>query len=153
MFVIGRICAKGFRNTSPSLHSANRPTSLISVGPNRLHQWPWKRRNSPCRFHSVYRFFGYSFLLHLLWENAQAPLYEGFTDEPGQLWDFDAIATGDMAFPLVFSSFWPWSTGTSGGQFIELPTTGDTCTTTFHGRPTRGRLCALGHLRRSSLEV
>jgi len=60
-------------------------------------------QDSPRRFRPIYRFFGYSFLLHLLWENAQAPLYEEFTDDvPGHLWAcFYATATGDMAFSVT----------------------------------------------------
>ena len=52
---------------------------------------------------SVCYFFTCSFALHLLWENAQAPLFAGFTDNVGQhLWAcFQATATGDMAFSLV----------------------------------------------------
>ena len=52
---------------------------------------------------SVCYFFTCSFALHLLWENAQAPLFAGFTDNVGQhLWAcLQATATGDIAFSLV----------------------------------------------------
>jgi hypothetical protein len=58
---------------------------------------------SPARSSFLCRFFGYSFLLHLAWENAQAPLYEGFTENlPQHLWAcLYATATGDMAFTLI----------------------------------------------------
>lgn len=47
-------------------------------------------------------YFGSSFLLHLLWENAQAPLYQGYTSFPQHFWIcLKATATGDMFF-MVF---------------------------------------------------
>jgi hypothetical protein len=46
-------------------------------------------------------FFGGSFLLHLLWENLQAPLYEGFTSFQQHFWIcFNAI-WGDLLFMLL----------------------------------------------------
>ncbi len=47
-------------------------------------------------------FFGGSFLLHLLWENAQAPLFQGF-ESFAQHFPIclKATATGDMLFMLV----------------------------------------------------
>lgn len=47
-------------------------------------------------------YFGGSFLLHLLWENAQAPLFEGY-ESFSQHFSicFQAAATGDMFFMLV----------------------------------------------------
>jgi hypothetical protein len=71
-------------------------------------------------FWSVCRFFGYGFLLHLAWENAQAPLYEGFMENaPQHLWAcIYATATGDMAFSLSFTASWLWFTGRFGGRPI-----------------------------------
>lgn len=44
-------------------------------------------------------FFGGSFSLHLLWENLQMPLYEGFTSLQEHFWIcLKATATGDMLF-------------------------------------------------------
>jgi len=47
-------------------------------------------------------FFLVSFLLHLLWENLQAPLFEGF-DSFGQHFPicFYATITGDMLFTVI----------------------------------------------------
>ncbi len=47
-------------------------------------------------------YFGISFLLHLLWENLQAPLYQGFASFQQHFWIcLKATATGDMLFMLV----------------------------------------------------
>lgn len=49
-------------------------------------------------------FFGLSFVLHLLWENLQMPLYAGFEHAPlrEHFWVcFKATATGDMFFMLT----------------------------------------------------
>lgn len=47
-------------------------------------------------------FFGGSFLLHLLWENAQAPLFQGYDSFVQHfLICLKATATGDMLFMLV----------------------------------------------------
>lgn len=46
-------------------------------------------------------FFGTSFLLHLLWENAQAPLFEGYKSFAQHFpICLKATATGDMLFML-----------------------------------------------------
>jgi hypothetical protein len=51
---------------------------------------------------SLTAFFGASFLLHLLWENLQAPLYKGFESFEQHFWMcLKATATGDMLFMLV----------------------------------------------------
>lgn len=51
---------------------------------------------------SIAIFFGTSFLLHLLWENLQAPLYAGY-ESFGQHFPIclKATMTGDMLFMLV----------------------------------------------------
>lgn len=61
------------------------------------------RRPSPPELLSLGRFFSYSFLLRLIWENAQAPFYKGFTDDvPNHLWAcLYATATEDMAISLI----------------------------------------------------
>lgn len=47
-------------------------------------------------------FFGGSFLLHLLWENAQAPLFQGYESFAQHfLICLKATTTGDMLFMLV----------------------------------------------------
>lgn len=47
-------------------------------------------------------FFAASFLLHLLWENLQAPLYHGYTSFGQHFWIcLRATATGDMAVMLA----------------------------------------------------
>lgn len=47
-------------------------------------------------------FFGSSFLLHLLWENAQAPLFDGYESFVQHFpICLQATATGDMLFMLV----------------------------------------------------
>lgn len=47
-------------------------------------------------------FFGSSFVFHMLWENLQAPLFEGYTSFGQHFWVcFRAAATGDMLFMLT----------------------------------------------------
>ena len=47
-------------------------------------------------------FFGSSFILHLLWENLQAPLYVGYTSFSQHFWIcLKATATGDLLFMLI----------------------------------------------------
>lgn len=47
-------------------------------------------------------YFGGSFLLHLLWENAQMPLFEGYGSFTEHFWIcLVATATGDMIFMAV----------------------------------------------------
>jgi hypothetical protein len=46
-------------------------------------------------------FFGSSFLLHLLWENLQAPLYEGFTSFTQHFWICFRATFGDLLFMFV----------------------------------------------------
>lgn len=58
---------------------------------------------SPTALKLILVFFGSSFLLHLIWENAQMPLYHAPTIS---LWDsftmcLSATATGDMIFMLI----------------------------------------------------
>jgi hypothetical protein len=55
---------------------------------------------------SLLLFFGASFLLHLLWENLQAPLFEGFVSSKTHfLVCLYATATGDMIFmALIYVS-------------------------------------------------
>ena len=54
------------------------------------------------RLKAIEFFFASSFLLHLIWENAQAPLYAGYTSFSQHFWIcFKATATGDMLFMLV----------------------------------------------------
>ena len=56
----------------------------------------------PRRLSAPLLFFGASFLLHLLWENLQAPLYEGFTSFRQHFGVcFRATITGDMLFMLT----------------------------------------------------
>jgi hypothetical protein len=97
---------------------------LIGFDPDRLHQRLWQREIRRVDSAPFHRFFGYSFLLHLLWKNAQAPLYEGFTDDvAGHLRAcFYVTATGDMDFPFSsFLRFWPRFTGhLVGGPWHEL---------------------------------
>ncbi len=50
----------------------------------------------------IVTFFGISFLLHLLWENLQAPLFQGFASFQQHFWMcLKATATGDMMFMLL----------------------------------------------------
>jgi len=50
----------------------------------------------------IVTFFGSSFLLHLIWENLQAPLYLGFASFQQHFWMcLKATATGDMLFMLT----------------------------------------------------
>lgn len=54
------------------------------------------------RLEPMIAFFGMSFVLHLLWENAQAPFYQGYTSFSQHVWIcLKAAATGDMLFMLV----------------------------------------------------
>lgn len=46
-------------------------------------------------------YFGSSFLLHLLWENLQAPLYDGFTSFQQHFWICFKATWGDLLFMLV----------------------------------------------------
>lgn len=46
-------------------------------------------------------FFGSSFLLHLLWENLQAPLYEGFTSFGQHFWICFRATFGDLLFMFI----------------------------------------------------
>ena len=46
-------------------------------------------------------FFGGSFLLHLLWENLQAPLYKGFTSFQEHFWICFKATWGDLLFMLT----------------------------------------------------
>ena len=46
-------------------------------------------------------FLGISFLSHLLWENAQAPLYRGFISFSQHFWMCLKGTVGDMLFMLV----------------------------------------------------
>ncbi|MDO8648882.1 MAG: hypothetical protein Q7R81_03800 [Candidatus Peregrinibacteria bacterium] len=46
-------------------------------------------------------FFGGSFTLHLLWENLQAPLYEGFDSFPQHFWICFKATWGDLLFMLT----------------------------------------------------
>ena len=46
-------------------------------------------------------FFGGSFVLHLLWENLQAPLYEGFTSFRQHFWICFKATWGDLLFMLL----------------------------------------------------
>lgn len=46
-------------------------------------------------------FFGSSFLLHLLWENLQAPLYQGFASFQQHFWICLKGTVGDILFMLV----------------------------------------------------
>jgi hypothetical protein len=43
-------------------------------------------------------FFGSSFVLHLLWENLQAPLYAGFQSSAQQFWICFKATWGDLLF-------------------------------------------------------
>ena len=50
----------------------------------------------------LFTYFGSSFLFHLLWENFQAPLYQGYTSFNQHFWIcLRATATGDMLFMLI----------------------------------------------------
>jgi hypothetical protein len=53
------------------------------------------------RWLPVSLFFGGSFLLHLLWENLQAPLYEGFTSFRQHFWICFKATWGDLLFMLT----------------------------------------------------
>ena len=54
------------------------------------------------RLLSIAIFFGSSMLLHLLWENMQAPLFVGFESLSQHFWIcLKATATGDMLFMLI----------------------------------------------------
>lgn len=53
------------------------------------------------RFWPVTTFFGSSFLLHLLWENLQAPLYAGFTSFQQHFWICFKAAGGDLFFMFI----------------------------------------------------
>lgn len=46
-------------------------------------------------------FFGSSFALHLLWENLQAPLYEGFVSFQQHFWICFKATGGDLLFMLI----------------------------------------------------
>lgn len=46
-------------------------------------------------------FFGGSFLLHLLWENLQAPLYAGFVSYRAHFWICFKATGGDLLFMLI----------------------------------------------------
>ena len=52
----------------------------------------------------IAKFFGASFVLHLLWENAQAPLYVGFTSFREHFLVCLKAALGDMLFMLIIYS-------------------------------------------------
>lgn len=53
------------------------------------------------RWHSLSLFFGGSFLLHLLWENLQAPLYEGYMSLLQHFWICFKATWGDLLFMLT----------------------------------------------------
>lgn len=53
------------------------------------------------RFLPVGIFFAASFLLHLLWENLQAPLYAGFTSFTDHFWICFRATWGDLLLMLV----------------------------------------------------
>lgn len=53
------------------------------------------------RLPSIFSFFGGSFLLHLLWENLQAPLYEGYLSFRQHFWICLKASWGDFLFMLV----------------------------------------------------
>lgn len=46
-------------------------------------------------------FFVAAFMMHLLWENLQAPLYEGFTSFQQHFWICFKAAWGDLLFMLA----------------------------------------------------
>ncbi len=46
-------------------------------------------------------FFGASFILHLLWENLQAPLYAGYVSFDGHAWVCLRATFGDMLIMLL----------------------------------------------------
>ena len=56
---------------------------------------------SPYRLLPITTFFGGSFLLHLLWENLQAPLYVGFTSFRQHFWICFKATWGDLLFMLL----------------------------------------------------
>ncbi len=53
------------------------------------------------RWLPVSLFFGSSLLLHLLWENLQAPLYVGFTSFRDHFWICFRATWGDLLFMLT----------------------------------------------------
>lgn len=53
------------------------------------------------RAEPIAAFLGISFVAHLLWENAQAPLYEGFTSFPQHFWICFKATWGDLLFMFV----------------------------------------------------
>lgn len=53
------------------------------------------------RLPSLIVYFGGSFVLHLLWENLQAPLFEGFLSFSQHFWLCASATAGDMLF-MVF---------------------------------------------------
>lgn len=60
------------------------------------------RSLSPQWLRASVMFFGSSFLLHLLWENLQAPFYQGYTSFSQHFWVcLKATATGDMLVMLL----------------------------------------------------
>lgn len=69
------------------------------------------------RLYLTILFFGSSFLLHLLWENLQAPLYQGYISFAQHFWIcLRATLSGDMLFMLIIYAilalvhrnfFWP----------------------------------------------
>ncbi len=50
---------------------------------------------------SIGAFFGISFVLHLLWENLQAPLFEGYQSFTQHFWMCFRGALGDLIFMIV----------------------------------------------------
>ena len=53
------------------------------------------------RLPALTSFFGESFLLHLLWENLQAPLFAGFESYGQHFWICFKAAWGDLLFMFV----------------------------------------------------
>ena len=53
------------------------------------------------RLKAVTTFLGVGFLLHLLWENLQAPLYEGFTSFGQHFWICFRATSGDLLSMLA----------------------------------------------------
>jgi hypothetical protein len=53
------------------------------------------------RWHSVAIYFGTSFVLHLLWENLQAPLYVGYASLGQHFWICFRATFGDLLVMLL----------------------------------------------------